>query len=52
MVQRGCCVEKGGEIVILVLGDVGTPLMEDALVMNVKFGELRADGDVKETESS
>ena len=31
MVQSGCCVRIGGELVMLILGDVGTPLMEDAL---------------------
>ena len=31
MVQRGCCVGRGGGIVMLILGDVGTPLMEDVL---------------------
>ena len=31
MVKRGCCVGRGGGIVMLILGDVGTPLMEEAL---------------------
>ena len=31
MDQRGCCVGRGGGIVILVLGDAGTPFMDDAL---------------------
>ena len=31
VVQRNCCVGRGGEIVMLILGDIGTPLMEDAL---------------------
>ena len=31
MNQRSCFVGRGGGIVILVLSDVGTPFMEDAL---------------------